>query len=126
MTGLKFSEIQKANTCSRTPKTLNETQRKTAQERLKKIVNRQLDDRSSIRRVLHNIQPYHILIPSRRFQGMTIDVKFKSIKFELRNICLDENYNVIKNKLIDTYVIEYEENYPDNLRWPLSILQKFY
>ena len=126
MAGLKFSEIQKANTCSRTPKTLDETQKKTSQERLKRIINRLLDDRSAIRRILHNIQPYHILIPSRRFQGMTIDVNFKSIKFELRDICLDENYNVIKNELIDTYVIEYEENYPDNLRWPLSILQKFY
>lgn len=123
MAGLKFSEMQKANSCSRTPpRPLNQSQQLEAQERLKKIVNRFLDERSAFRRILQNIQPYHILIPNPRLQGVTSDVKFNSIKFELRNICLDENYNVTKNELVETFVIEYEKNYPDNLRWPLSIL----
>ena len=72
MAGLKFSEMQKANNCSRTPpRPMNQSQQLEAQERLKKIVNRFLDERSAFRRILQNIQPYHILIPNPRLQGVT-------------------------------------------------------
>lgn len=118
MGGKSFSEMKKANSCSRTSKLLDKKQQTKAKERLKKIVNRFLDDRSPFRKWMQNIQPYHILIPNSDLQGMTIESKFQAIKFELRDICLDRNYKVIKNKIVDTFVVEYQRYNPDNLRWP--------
>ena len=74
-------------------------------ETVSQLSERYLGERSFISKVMIYAQPYHLLIPHWRKRNTMFGSPLESITFELYNYCMDENFEVYHEELVDSFTV---------------------
>jgi len=104
MGSANFETMMQARECNM-PLIPNENYLKE-RERVSQFARRFLGERAFVSKFMISIQPYHLLIPHPEYKNTMFGPPMKSITFELYHYCIDENFNVYKKELLDTFTVE--------------------
>lgn len=79
-------------------------------KRIEEFASRFLEERSGISKFMIYVQPYHLLLPHWRNKNTMMGEALHKIRFELKNYCVDENYDVYHEELVDSFIVERRKN----------------
>lgn len=88
-----IAELQASRGCNR--KRITSPNLMWSRNNLTKITERVLDeDRSDFSKLMHQIQPFHLLIPSRTFNNSVFYGDYHAIEFRNMHVCIDQAYDI--------------------------------
>lgn len=104
---LSFETMMQARECNIPLKeNKNYLQRR---EWVSNFTQRFLGERPFLSKLMISMQPYHLLIPHPEYKNTMFGKPMESIRFELYNFCIDENFQVYKKELLDTFTVTRDE-----------------
>lgn len=72
------------------------------------FAQRYLYERPAFSKLMILLQPYHLLIPNLNGRSTMFGEPYKAIRFEIKNYCVDENFKLYKEEILDSFVVTTE------------------